>query len=252
MADEALFSQPISTADGRQTLAVYRNQEPATVMMERVCAVAECRRADPVIYSKSVTIDGKSEGRIEILRGQEPADVIFAALKPLGVTFEGRRQVFQDIKAANIPFSREHALLFSENILLADDGEFSERFVLLDDGREPVDVIYEFAREHSIVQHFSDLAAALLPQLCAIAVCSREVPLVFLNSINDEDGRHSFKRQAYTLKLFGYSQELLGVVCSSITCTRSVPVVYRKDLNNVNGQHVGGLEILERRRQQFG
>jgi hypothetical protein len=180
------------------------------------------------------------------------------------VTFEGRRQVFQDIKAANIPFSREHALLFSENILLADDGEFSERFVLLDDGREPVDVIYEFAREHSIVQHFSDLAAALLPQLCAIAVCSREVPLVFLNSINDEDGRQlgtlsillgeepidvidQFVQTAGlpTSNYLAIRKNLLEVVCSSITCTRSVPVVYRKDLNNVNGQHVGGLEILE-------
>jgi hypothetical protein len=180
------------------------------------------------------------------------------------VTFEGRRQLFQDIKAAQIPFSREHALLFSENILLADDGEFSERFVLLDDGREPVDVIYQFCREHSIEQRFHDLAAVLLPQLCGIAVCSREVPLVFQNSVNDEDGRQlgtlsiflgeepidvidQFVQSANvpTSNYFAIRQSILEAVCSSIACTRSVPVVYKKDLNNVNGQHVGGLEIFE-------
>jgi hypothetical protein len=204
------------------------------------------------------------EGRIDILRGQEPADVIFASLKPYGVTLEGRRQLFQEVKAANIPFSRELALLFSENIRLADNEEFSERFELLDDGSEPVDVLFQFARVHSIKDRFKDLAAVLLPKLCAAAVCTRDLPLVFQNAVNDEDGKElgtlsislgeepvdvidQFLLQAQVIasKQLGFRKNLLDVVCQSAKCTRTLPVVYRKSLNNVNGRNVGGIEILE-------
>lgn len=201
------------------------------------------------------------------MRGQEPADAIFAALKPYGVTLEDRRLLFQEAKNDHIPYSREYALLFSQNIKLADNETFSERFVLLDDGTEPVDTVYGFAKLHSIESLFDEIAAAVLPQLCEIAQCTRDRPYVFSKMINNEDGKElgvlsivlgeepidaidQFFQQHQVDEIVASNrnslrQKLWEVVCQSIKCSRSEPVVYRRSLNDGRGQYIALIEILE-------
>jgi hypothetical protein len=232
--------------------------------MNRACEVVECSRAQPVIWTKAINIDGKWEARIEILRAQEPADVIYSALKPYGVTHESRRQLFQEVKQ-KIPYSREHAQVFEQNIVMEDDESFSEMFVLYDDGNEPVDVIYDFTQKHSIESKFDVMKQALLPKLCEMVHCNRDRPSIWRNPITTEDGKqlgelnilrgdepidvidHFVQRMdaADALSRVGFRQSLLEVVCKSIECTRSTPVVYRKAITNERGQRIGDLEVLE-------
>eukprot|EP00804_Cyclotella_cryptica_P019004 CCRYP_006482-RA/>CCRYP_006482-RA protein AED:0.06 eAED:0.03 QI:0/0/0/1/1/1/5/0/940 len=238
------------------------SKEHHDVIMTRACAVVECNRLEPVIWRKTVNVDGKWDARIEILRGQEPADVIYSALKPYGVGFEGRQKLFQEIKG-RIPYTREHALVFSQNIVLEGDESFSEKFVLYDDGKEPVDAIYDFAKTHSIESHFESMAKALLPKVCELALCKRERPSVWQNPIVDEGKQLGVldillgdepidiidkfvqRIRAATSDQISYRQKLLVEVCKSIKCTRSTPIVYRKSIKNENGQKIGDVEILE-------
>lgn len=229
------------------------------------CAESSIPEASNVIWSRSVTIDRNKNVDVIVMSGQEPADAIFAALKPYDVNFEGRRQLFQEAKNDHIPYTREYALLFSQNVNLAGDESFSERFVLLDDGTEPVDALYAFAKLHSIEALFDELSAAVLPQLCAITRCTRDRPYVFSKMINEEDGKelgvlsvllgeepidvidNFFQQQDATVASYDFSlrQQLWEVVCQYTKCNRSTPVVYRKSLNDASGQYIGHLEILE-------
>ena len=75
-----------------------------------------------------------------IHEGQEPVDAIFAALRPYGVNYDARRTIFDEVKRAGVPYSREYAILFSQRIVLEHDS-FSVAFALEDNGSEPIDVI---------------------------------------------------------------------------------------------------------------
>lgn len=207
-------------------------------------------------------IDGKWEARIEIHANQEPADAIFTALKPYGVTFEGRRQLFQEVKEANIPFSREHALIFSQNITLEEDKSFSQRLEVYDNGQEPIDALYGFVKMHSIEDRLNDLTSALLPKLCEQVSCKRDRPSVWKSPINTEDGKSlgtleimlgdepvdvidQFVMQRSVPNPLSLRKNLSDVVCRTLTCTRFVPVVYRKIIQNEHGRPLGEVEILE-------
>jgi hypothetical protein len=189
-----------------------------------------------VIFRKAVNIDG-NDAYIDFLRGEEPSDVIYSALKPYDIPFEGRQKLFQDVKD-HIPYSREHALLFTQTIHLDDDSSFSETFVLYDDGTEPVDVVYNFAKQHSVESRFVHLANALLPTLCELTTCNRDRPLVVQKSINDKHGnelgvlrmllgdepidaiRHFLLSQDLAARdRDAYFNELLAMVCKYVKCS---------------------------------
>lgn len=181
------------------------------------------------------------------------------------MTYLARQQLFGEVKEAQVPFSREHALLFSQNIALEADEEFSQRLVVYDDGREPIDVLYDFAIEHSIEQRFNSLAAALLPKLCEHVVCTRDKPTIWKKPISNESGNHlgtlsillgdepidaidAFVQRIDVASVpnpIVFRQNLLEAVCGSVNCTRTTPVVYRKSIKNERGQHIGDMEILE-------
>ena len=175
-------------------------------------------------------------------------------------------QLFQEVKAANVPHSREHALLFSQNITLEDDISFSERLNVYDDGSEPIDVLYDFSVKHSIEERFHDLSNALLPKLCENVVCKRNTPIIWRNPIsNEEDGKQlgtlnillgdepidaidNFVQRIATASVpnrVAFRQNLLGVVCQTLNCTRSTPIVYKKSIKDERGQHIGDVEVLE-------
>jgi len=218
-----------------------------------------------VIWKKTVNIDNKWEAHVEILRGQEPADVIFSALKPYSVTFEGRQQLIREVQQAQIPYSREHALLLSQNITLEDDESFSEKLMVYDDGKEPVDVLYDFTIKNSIEGRFDDLSKVLLPKLCELVGCKRDRPIIWQRPISSEDGEilgtldillgdepidviDQFVQgldAKHAPNMHAFRHNLWDVVCKSVQCTRSTPVVYRKSIKNEHGRHIGNVEILE-------
>lgn len=217
-----------------------------------------------MIWEKSIRIDEKWDTRVEILRGQEPSDVIYASLRPYAIPYSSKKRVFEEVKKAGIPYTRESALVFSQNIFL-EDNSFTGLFTMYDDGSEPIDVVYDFAEKHSIEAHFEPLSKALLPKLCELVSCQREIPVVWKSAITREDGEHlgslgilrgdepidSIDHFIQTISPsdvvnpLGFRQQLLVAVCKSIECTRSTPVVYRKSINDSNGKRIGDVEILE-------
>lgn len=164
-----------------------------------------------------------------------------------------------------MPYSREYALLLSQNITLEDDETFSQKLMVYDDGKEPIDVLYDFTVKNSIDRRFKDLSKAMLPELCELVGCKRDRPSIWQRPIKGEDG----KTLGTLIILLGdepidvidrfvqgldaknapnrheFRHKLWDVVCQSVKCTRSVPVVYRKSIKNEHGRHIGEVEILE-------
>lgn len=134
---------------------------------------------------------------------------------------------------------------------------------MYDDGREPIDVLYDFVTEHSIEQRFNSLAAVLLPKLCEHVVCTRDKPSIWQKTISNESGNllgtlsillgdepidsvDAFVQNVASVPHpLAFRQNLFDAVCGSVNCTRSTPVVYRKSIRNAQGQRVGAVEILE-------
>ena len=217
----------------------------------------------PVIFQKLVNIDSKWQANVVIRDGQEPTDVIYSTLRPYGVNYDARRTIFDEVKRAGIPYSREFAQLFSQAIDV-DDGSFSGIFTFDDNGSEPIDVIYNFAKVHSISTHFMGLVDALLPKLCDLVPCQRKRPRVWFHDIATNDGstlgilevldgdEPVDSVDAFVQKIsveIGdrrvFRTNLLNEVCKSITCSRSVPVVFRKAIKDQDGRDQGHIEIFE-------
>ena len=218
----------------------------------------------PIVFQKLVNIDSKWQANIVIREGQEPADIIYTTLRPYGVNYEARRIIFDEVKRAGIPYSREFAILFSQTINL-DDGSFSGTFTLDDNGSEPIDAIYNFAKDHSISTHFNSLVDTLLPKLCELIPCQRKRPRVWFHDIATNDGStlgileilegdepvdsvDAFVQQMMPVDAIDRSvfrTNLLNEVCKSITCSRTVPVVFRKNIKDQDGSSQGDIEVFE-------
>ena len=81
--------------------AGYRN-----VILAKSCEVAECTRAEPLIWRKWVEVSGRAV-KVEVKEGGELADARFQALQLLGVPFPDRRKVMDATKSDDIPNTRE-------------------------------------------------------------------------------------------------------------------------------------------------
>ncbi|KAL7525703.1 hypothetical protein ACHAXR_005428 [Thalassiosira sp. AJA248-18] len=218
----------------------------------------------PIIFQKSVNIDdGKWQANVVIREGTEPADAIFSSLRPYGVDHNARRIIFDEVKKAGVSYTREFAKVFSQNIVL-QDSTFSEEFTLYDNGSQPIDVLYDFAKENAIESHFNGLTNALLPKLCEIVPCLRKRPRIWFNEITSNDGRQLGALeildgdeavdtvdgfvQRITLDVGDrrvFRENLLGVICKSIACSRTTPVIFRKDIKDEDGRNNGAIEIFE-------
>ena len=229
----------------------------------RAAATPEVGSA-PVIFRTSVDIDGgKWVANVVIREGQEPADVIFDALRPYGVDRGARRAVLAAATEAGVPRTRDLARVFSRDVVL-ENGTFAGTFVLDDDGREPVDALYDFSKERGIASRFRGLSDALLSELCALVPCARRRPRIWRNPITSDDGRALGTLEvlegdepidvvdAFVRKLpadigdgTAFRGNLWRVVCETVTCSRTIPVVFRKTIKDADGRDGGAIEILE-------
>ncbi|KAL3795817.1 hypothetical protein ACHAW5_004767 [Stephanodiscus triporus] len=219
--------------------------------------------SSPIIFQRLINIDEKWQAKVIIREGQEPVDEIFAALRPYGVNYNARRIIFDEVKRAGVSYSREYAILFSQRIVLEHDS-FSGTFAFEDNGSEPIDVIYNFVKEHSIESHFDGLVNSLLPKLCELAPCQRKRPRIWFNEVTHSDGTglgtlEILKGDEAADIIDGFVQRisvgvgdrkvfrenLLNVVCKAIVCSRVIPVVFRKAIKDKDGNFKGNIEIFE-------
>ena len=84
-----------------------------------------------IVFERTITFDNQMQANVVIYDGDEPVDVIYNSLRPFGADFAARREVFKEVKTAGIPYTKEYALLFSQQILLDDDDSFSSVFTFI-------------------------------------------------------------------------------------------------------------------------
>jgi len=217
-----------------------------------------------IIFQKTITFDNQLQANVTIFDGEEPVDVIYKALS--SVDFETRRQVFEEVKSLGIPNTKEYAQLFSQGILLDDDDSFSSVFTYHDNGSEPIDDIYNFAKENSIERYFPQLGSTVLPQLCQLVKCNRLRPVVWSNEISSaEDGQPlgvleilQYVEPVDAVDAFVqnisvdlgnstvFRNNILQVVCETLECTRTTPVVFRMLVKTEDGKELlDSIDIYE-------
>ena len=223
-----------------------------------------------VVFKKTIAID-KGHGEqaltdVVVREGEEPADAVFRQMRPHNVDREGRRAILDEIrKEGAVPISREHALVLSQPLDVEGRNATSITFEMYDDGTEPVDALYDFARAHGLVEtHYGGIVEALLPRLCDLLLCSRDRARIWHGDIAADGGTGVGRlvildgdEAADTVDSFvaaiaedvgdraAFRRNLLGVICESIACARRVPVVYRKRVNDEFGNSAGAVEVLE-------
>jgi len=219
-----------------------------------------------VIFNNTYSIDDQRQANVVIHDGDEPVDIIYNSLRPFGADFVARRQVFEEVKSLGIPYTKEYAVLFSQGILLDDDDSFSGVFTYHDNGSEPIDAIYNFAKEHAIQRFFPQLSTTLIYQLCELVKCNRLRPTIFSNEISSaEDGQPLGVLEillgdepvdavdAFVQNIsvdIGNStvfrNNILQVVCETLECTRTTPVVFRMLVKTEDGKELlDSIDIYE-------
>ena len=241
----------------------------STLILLSALLAATCLGETPVVFKKTIAIDkghGKQELTVVVVReGEEPADAVFRQMRPHNVDGRGRRAILDEIRKEGVPVTRDHALVLSQPLDVEGRVGTAVTFEMYDDGTEPIDALYEFARAHGLVEtHYVGIVDALLPRLCELLPCSRDRARIWHGDIVADGGTGVGRLEildgdeaADTVDSFvagiagdvgnraAFRQNLLGVICKSISCARRVPVVYRKRVNDEFGNSAGAVEVLE-------
>ena len=264
-----------------ETFLLLENQEPVDAVHDFVqkhnlttsdqkalvtdaCSAVLCSRTHPVVWSKSVAVDGTLL-QVEVLEGQEPSDSIYAALGPLGVLHSDRQKLVRLAVQDGVAWSRQYALLFSGAILPRVNGAEREEetgkiiFSLYDDGVEPIDALFRFANQNGIEDgDFDHIVGYIMPQVCEVAVCRRMRPIVWRSNFDEKHNLGSFGvlrneepvdavdyfAQENNLSLQG-RQSILDLVCKELECKRLAPVVWRTPIMDESGNLLGSFTVME-------
>jgi hypothetical protein len=227
-------------------------------IVRRACEIVNCTRINPLTWKKTILIDNNKKITIEVEEGQEPADAIFSSLKPFNIPRSQRKVIMEEAKKENVPYSREDALVFAQNILM--DNETSYLFQLFDNEIEPIDVLYKFAKDHNLENYWGQLVDSVHPISCQHVLCSRTNPLLWSMPIKSTTGTtlatvavYKDQEPADAIDYFcqvnslniNYRDHLVAAACEELNCTRRAPVVYRKHIKGENEIDIGAVEILE-------
>ena len=218
-----------------------------------------------MIWTKSININDKELVDIQLLEGEEVADKIFSALQPYNVVYSDRQKVMNLAKADGVLYTRENAHILSESVVV--DEKITRTLNIFDDGREPVDIIYDFAKKHGILikkndNMFQQLLDSIIPKVCNnnMLTCKRLSPIIYTHVIlsskgesigqikilKDEEPVDTIDRFAIMHGLdLPFRNSLLKDVCKKVTCKRSRAIIFRKTMTDENGNKIGVVEILE-------
>ena len=123
-----------------------------------------------VVFSKNIVLeDGRDLGQIQILQGDEPADVIYWFGIENGLDIYMRKSLLNNI-CNIIECTRDFAYIWSTPVNQGDT--FVDHFVLREDV-EPVDAAHEFVKRHNLPAGYR---YAILKESCEIVDCHRVHP----------------------------------------------------------------------------
>jgi len=226
-------------------------------ILEQACKLVECTRLKPMVWEKSINI-GNEIVQMTLLEGEELADKIFEIMIPYKISHQDRQQIMATAKMDGIVYQRENAILFSKEIYIPEEN-FNQTLVVLDNGREPIDILYEFVKTHKIEHMLNLLSEKVLPHTCNLIICSRSIPVVwsyevminnhFIGNVEvmkNEEPVDAVDRFARSNGLTGKQiMHLINTVCEKTPCSRERSVVYRKRVNDEHGNIVGEVQVLD-------
>ena len=209
-----------------------------------------------VIWRKTLKYNGDQKFEVTVKEGEEPADAIFQQTKQLGINREARLQILKVSKQERVPMNREHALVYERKINIENNS--THELQVWDDGREPVDVLWQFAQSVSLTEEWDQFMSTVGAELCSQGVCNRDSPIVWSSRVN-LDGKVV---EIYVLKDSepidnidavcqhyglhqGQRESILEHVCKEMPCGRTVPVVYRQSIVGENQTRLGEIEVYE-------
>ena len=226
---QALLYDEVVVYNGEEMgyLEIYEEEEPADIVYKlmqdfclnhhkqnvcdsiqdevilRVCAYIECKRYEAIIWQTSIKTE-QNEYHLQIFQNEEPADAIYDILYP-ALSWRERQILMEEIMENNVPYSRNHALVFSISVHIQEIGD---EIVLdiFDDGTEPVDQVYDFILEHNLNMYTKSLVNRVLNEVCGlynengtevdiipILPCTRNVPIIWAYDVyNDHDGSEAY------------------------------------------------------------
>ena len=211
-----------------------------------------------MIWRKSIELNGSLHD-VVILEGQEPADVIYYTLNPLGVSRADRLQLLHHAKRDGVHILRDHALIFSKDVKI--EGEKTVGTVQFhDDLEEPVDVLYQFVLDHNLTSYWNRLSNIILTEACSRVSCNRLTPIVWSQNLQNDHGKqigtvvvllnqepidaidNFLQKNQLSLD---YRDDISKLACNTLVCNRILPVVYTKEILLNDRESLGTLEILE-------
>ncbi|KAH7479450.1 hypothetical protein PRIC1_009005 [Phytophthora ramorum] len=254
---EAFRARHGQTIDWRHNMLVQICQRPRVV----------CRRELPLVYSTQIEAPGRGVmGELQLLEGDEPADVVLAFALQHDIGREGRATILNAVcSVPPVGCSRYNALMHSKTVT-ADGGVVIGQLDIYDDV-EPVDQIYKFVKDHKLPMLAMEQLLSVTCSVIGDTQCQRKVPLVYSQRIVAIDEETGEPRQLGVLQIplghepadvvhnFGlyygvekpFRQNLVKRVCEDkyVTCKRLKPIVFSSPVAVENGTTVGTLFIRE-------
>lgn len=170
-------SQPISAASGRilGSFAVLRKEEPVDAidhfvqvhrldveyresLVEMVCQELPCNRAVPIVWRKTINDEnGNVLGSLAVLEGQEVADTAHRFLNEFTIPLDHvglKNYSFQNACVhPRVKCTRLVSHVYDDDITV--NGTTVGRLAIREN-QEPVDVIYEWSKEHNLSEEHDD------------------------------------------------------------------------------------------------
>eukprot|EP00804_Cyclotella_cryptica_P003374 CCRYP_012857-RA/>CCRYP_012857-RA protein AED:0.11 eAED:0.11 QI:321/1/0.5/1/1/0.5/2/0/258 len=115
-------------------------------IMKKACAVVECKRLEPVIYTKTVNNEqGKQLGILTILKGVEPIDAIDQFVQSIGIEASDRnatRNQLFNLVCSSIECNRSKPLVYRKSVNDENGQNIGELEIL--EGEEVLDRVDTF------------------------------------------------------------------------------------------------------------
>lgn len=161
-----------------------------------------------IIYTKTIQVDDKIIGDLDIFDGSEPVDIIhdfflqheskLQDLKaggnfPAGASSSSSSAFNDDLKAlilrdvcAKVSCTRDKALLYRTTAVTEEKGEFVAKFEFFEGTEiEPVDMVYNFVTQYGLDMAYKNV---ILKDLCRVTTCTRTQALLYRLPIVNRNG----------------------------------------------------------------
>lgn len=251
--------------------AIFEALSPYKVSLQDRRRLLDIARADGVafsrdkalVFSKDIVLENDFNHTLVVYDdGREPIDIlnVFAEKHNVEHAWEALIEKVLPMLCAKIACTRSTPVVWSHPVV---DGQ-GEYIGTLDvkKNEEPIDAVYRFSNLHNIL---SEEAFIILQFVCGKMKCTRDRPVVYRKTINNENDKGMGTVEIYQgeevidavvrfirttnieLDHVAFKNHFFNNACGNahVKCTRNIGHVYENDIKDENGKLIGRLAITE-------